>query len=301
VGDLPSGDGAAPGDDTAPGDDAPPPPRTLGTGWHTLEHEGSTRDFLLHVTEDVAEGAPLVFVLHGYSDDAASIQRYSEMDAAADREGFIVVYPQGTTDSFGYSYWEVGYAFHDGTVDDVGFLRALRARIVADHGLDPGAVFAAGMSNGGDMMYRLACEAPGDFAAVAPVAGCLMGWLAESCAPTPAVPLLEIHGTADRTTPWEGDLDGSDGYGPYYGTEASVGHFVSAYGLDLYAEEALPDLDPTDASTVVAQRWSSDARAAEVWLYTIEQGRHDWPGPEGNGSVRATDEIVTFFRRFRTW
>jgi len=285
-----------PSAETAPAADAHP--NALGTGRHTLTHDGIEREFVLHVPDNLADGAPLVFVLHGYSDSADAIQGYTEMDAVADREGFVVVYPQGLVDAAGYTYWEVGYAFHDGAVDDVGFLLALRSLLVADRGLDTNAVFATGMSNGGDMMYRLACEAPGEFAAVAPVAGCLMGWLADTCDPTPPIPLFEIHGTADRVTPWEGDLDGSDGYGPYYGTEASVGHFVAAYGLDQLTETALPDLDPEDGSTVTAFRWSSATANAPVWLYSIEGGRHDWPGQTGNQDIEASDEIAVFFEQF---
>ena len=273
------------------------PPRALSEGLNFLEFDGLKRSFLLHVPEDLPPGAPLVFVLHGYSDSAEAIRRYAELDAAADRDGFAVVYPQGTLDRWGYAYWEVGYEFHDGSVDDVGFLLALRDLVVADQGLDPSSVFATGMSNGGDMMYRLACEASEDFTAVAPVAGCLMGWLADSCAPSAEVSLFEIHGTDDRTTPWSGDLDGSDGYGPYYGTEDSVGAFVDLFGLEVYDEEPLHDTAPDDGSTVIAHRWSSMSGPTEVWLYEVVGGRHDWPGASGNQDIQPADEILAFFRR----
>ncbi len=273
------------------------PPRTLESGEHSLEHDGLQRRFVLHRPEDLPVGAPLVVVLHGYGGTAAGIQAYAGMDAVADREGFAVVYPQGMRDAWNQPYWEVGYAFHDGEVDDVGFVRALRELVVADLGLDPDRVFATGMSNGGDMSYRLACEADDAFAAVAPVAGCLMGVIQERCAPASQPSLLEIHGTTDPITPWEGDPDGSDGYGPYLGTEESVGHFVEAYGLDLYEQEALPDLAPDDGSHVIAHRWGSSGADAEVWLYEIVGGRHDWPGSGGNRDIQASEEIWSFFAR----
>lgn len=274
------------------------PPRLLENGLHTLAYDGADREFILYVPPELPVGAPLVVVMHGYSDSAGAIRRYSAMDAVADRERFAVVYPQGLIDSYGFSYWEVGYAFHDGSVDDVGFLLALRARVVADQGLNPDAVFATGMSNGGDMSYRLACEAAGAFRAVAPVAGCLMGWLEASCAPMPEVPLFEIHGTLDPITPWEGDVDGSDGYGPYLGTEASVGHFVTAYGLDVEATEPILDTNTTDGSNVIAHRWSRPDTSTEVWLYEIEGGHHDWPDSFGNKDISAEDEIWSFFARY---
>ncbi len=282
----------------ASGDEQFAPPRAYSTGWNVIDYDGRPREFLLHVPEDLAPNAPLVFVLHGYTDSADAIQRYSQMSALADQERFVVVYPQGTIDAAGYAYWEVGYAFHDGSVDDVGFLLSLRALLIADQGLDPTRVYATGMSNGADMMYRLACEVPEAFAAVAPVAGCLMGWLTDSCVPNPEIPLFEIHGTADRTTPWEGDLEGSGGWGPYYGTEASVGHFVDAYGLEVEEQEALPDLHPDDGSTVAATRWSSSQTPTEVWLYTIAGGGHVWPGQSGNQDIRVSDSIWSFFQKW---
>lgn len=273
------------------------PARTLGNGEHLLVHDGLDRLFRLYVPAGLPVGAPLVVAMDGYGGSAAGMQRYAGLDAVADREGFAVIYPQGMNDAYGYHYWEVGYAFHDGTVDDVGFIRAVVALVLEDHGLDAGAVFATGMSNGGDMSYRLACEADDLFLAVAPVAGCLMGVIQETCAPAGTPSLLEIHGTLDGITPWEGDPDGSDGYGPYLGTEDSVGHFVDLYGLDTLEEEALPDLSTEDRSTVLAHRWSAAGSKAEVWLYEIEGGHHDWPGDTGNQDIVAAEEIWAFFQR----
>jgi polyhydroxybutyrate depolymerase len=288
-------------DDSQVVDSADPsdaPPRTLGTGLHRITHDGRARAFFLYVPADLPLGAPLLFALHGYSDSAVNLRAYAGLDAVADREKFVVVYPQGTTDTYGYSFWEVGYAFHDGSVDDVGFLLALRELLVADHGLDAASVVATGMSNGGDMMYRLACEEPGAFAALAPVAGCLMGWLAVDCTPDPHVPLLEIHGTDDAITPWEGDPDGSDGYGPYLGTESSIGHFVAAYGLDTVDESLLPDVNPDGRTTVLAHAWSSDLSPAQVWLYEVQGGRHDWPTLAAGDDIESAEEIWAFARPF---
>jgi polyhydroxybutyrate depolymerase len=287
-----SSDTAAP-TDTAP--DAPPFALPVGAG--TLEHDGLTREYILYRPDALPAGAPLVVVLHGYGGTAAGIQGYSGLDQIAAREGFAVVYPQGTRDAWSSTYWEVGYAFHDQSVDDVGFILALVDVIAADLGSDAGAIFSTGMSNGGDMSYRLACETLDRFAAVAPVAGCLMGVIAETCAPTGQPSLLEIHGTDDGITRWEGDPAGIDGYGPYLGTGESVGFFVSAYGLDIYEQEALPDTAPDDGSTVLAHRWSAADTSSEVWLYEIDGGRHDWPGADGNEDIDASEEIWRFFSR----
>lgn len=269
---------------------------TLSTGSHTLEYDGLTRTFELHVPADLTPGAPLLVALHGYSSDGPTLQRYSEFDARADAHGFAVVYPTGTTDRWDYHYWEVGYDFHNGSVDDVGFIRTLAESISEDLGLGP--VYATGMSNGGDMSYRLACEEPELVAAVAPVAGCMMGWLAEACTPANPVPVLEIHGTDDDVTLWNGDPENVDGWGIYLSTEDGLAIHTALLGLDRYEEETLPDLDPTDGSTVLARRWSRDDTDAAVWLLEVQGGAHDWPGAFGNQDIHASDVVWAFLSRY---
>jgi polyhydroxybutyrate depolymerase len=272
------------------GDTDVEPPRTLANGSHTLEHDGMTRDFLLYVPEDLPVGSPLVVVLHGYGETADAIRSYAGMDAVADREGFAVVYPQGVEDSWGYPFWDDGGPTETHP-DDVGFVKALRTLLVADQGLNPEAVFAAGFSNGAAMTYRLACQAAGDIRAVTSVAGCLAEALVDACSPSPDVPLFEIHGTEDRSVPWDG-LDG------YLDTLSGLGHLVGAYGLDTEDLEPLPDVVADDGSTVVKHRWWSKATDTEVWLYEIDGGRHDWPPATGNQDIMASDEIWAFFQSY---
>ena len=276
------------------GDGPTEPPRTLSSGAYTLEHGGLQRRFRLYRPASLADDAPLVVVLHGYGDSATAIEGYAGLNAVADREGFAVVYPQGTTDEWGQPYWEVGYAFTSGEVDDVGFVRAITDWVSADLGLV--GAFATGMSNGGDMSYRLACEADDLFVAVAPVAGCLMDVLRATCAPSHEPSVLEIHGTEDSITRWEGDMDNSDGWGPYLGTEETVGHFVSLYGLEPAAPESLPDV-ADDGRSVIAHRWSGAASGAEVWLYEVVGGGHEWPGSAAPRDIVAAEEIWSFFQR----
>ena len=96
------------------------PPRLLENGPQELVFGGLTRSFRLYRPAAAPDGAPLVFALHGYGGNAAGFQGWIGLDAIADREGFVVVYPQGSADAWDSNYWEVGYAFHDGSVDDVG-------------------------------------------------------------------------------------------------------------------------------------------------------------------------------------
>ena len=278
-----------------PAKDTGAPQSSLASGAHTLAHGGLERTFLLHRPAGLSAGAPLVLAFHGYSSSAETLQGYAELDALADREGFVVAYPHGTVDRWGSAFWEVGYTFHTGQVDDVGFAAELVAHLVHAAGVDPARVFATGMSNGGDLSYLLACASDGLVVAVAPVAGTLMASTAQSCSPVSQPDVLAIHGTADAVTWYEGDPDDRGGYGAYLSAEDSVGRFIDHYGLDRYTDEALPDTAPGDGSAVVAHRWTGADTPARVHLLAVEGGGHDWPGAWGNEDISATAEAWAFF------
>jgi polyhydroxybutyrate depolymerase len=287
------------GDATETGDAGPvAPPRTLGSGVHTLEYDGQERSFHLHVPDGVEVGAPLLLALHGYSSSGATLQEYSGFDALADANGFVVVYPSGTRDRWGDRYWEVGYDFHDGSVDDVGFLRALAAVLVADQGLDASRIYSTGMSNGGDMSYRIGCEAPDLVAAIAPVAGMMMDWLAASCSPADPVPVLEIHGTADDITRWDGDPENRGGWGVYLSTEDGLAHWVNLHGMDTYDETPLPNTSTSDGSDVLVRTWSRSGTRELVQLYQVNGGGHDWPGAWGNRDMSASETVWSFVSQY---
>ena len=117
---------------------------------------------------------------------------YSGFNELAEQHNFIACYPQGTIDDYGNSFFNVGYSFHTFSgVDDVEFIRILRAHIIQEYHLTVYNTFSTGMSNGGDMSYLLACQASDIIQAVAPVAGCMMEWIYDSC--NPEYPLSLIH------------------------------------------------------------------------------------------------------------
>ena len=166
---------------------------------HQFSHDGLSREYYLYIPDSLVADAPLLFVFHGYSGSASGIMNYSGLNQIADDNGFAVCYPQGLIDDWDYSFWNVGYDWHvDETVDDVGFATSLAQYLQTDFNLSTQNTFSTGMSNGGDMSYLLACQASDVFRAVAPVAGCMMTWLYNSCAPLNPIPVFEIHGKIGR-------------------------------------------------------------------------------------------------------
>lgn len=174
-----------------------------------LPHDG--RLYWVHVPPAYCEGGEqptaVVLNLHGGGGNWRSAQSSTRMDEHADREGYLVVFPQGTgpiIHKFQFGTWNAGRCCGQASeqqVDDVGYI----ARVLDDLGrnfkVDWKRVYATGLSNGAMMSYRLACELSARFAAIAPVAG--VGVFTK-CPLERPVPTLHFHGTADLCEPYEG-------------------------------------------------------------------------------------------------
>ena len=121
----------------------------------TFEYNGVERSYYLDLPADMATGAPLVFVLHGYTGNAWIIRNYSGWTTIAANEGVAVCYPQGSLDNNGIPHWNANLGIS--TTDDHGFLVALAQHLQETYGLSPDCTYSCGMSNGGYMSYSLAC------------------------------------------------------------------------------------------------------------------------------------------------
>ena len=267
---------------------------------HQFSHDGLSREYYLYIPDSLVADAPLLFVFHGYSGSASGIMNYSGLNQIADDNGFAVCYPQGLIDDWDYSFWNVGYDWHvDETVDDVGFATSLAQYLQTDFNLSTQNTFSTGMSNGGDMSYLLACQASDVFRAVAPVAGCMMTWLYNSCAPLNPIPVFEIHGTDDNVTWWEGaDEIFNDGWGPWESVDTTFNFWTQLNGCTEFLIDTLPDIDMSDGSYVVSHKNTNGLNNNEVWLYEVVNGGHDWPGVWGNMDISTSEEIWNFFEIF---
>ena len=184
---------------------------SLGAGDHdrSLAFGGATRTYFVHVPPRVSEGQPLPVVLafHGGGGNASGFKAYAGLDALADRQGFVVVYPDGSG-RLGRRLltWNAGgccgYAAAQ-NVDDVGFALAVLRDVARNVSVDPARVYATGHSNGAMMAYRMAIDASDRIAAVAPVAGAMQ---APGFPPPRPVPVLHIHSVDDPRALYAGGL-----------------------------------------------------------------------------------------------
>tara|TARA_B100002052_G_C15809919_1_gene565387 strand:- start:326 stop:1234 length:909 start_codon:yes stop_codon:yes gene_type:complete len=270
-----------------------------------IEHEGLERSFLIYVPTNIKENAPLVVAIHGYTSSAKTLMGYSGINQVADKEGFLVAYPQGTKDSRDNNFFNVGYEFHsDSKVNDVNFIREIVFNLTKDYKLNSKRVFATGMSNGGDMSYLLACTSSDLFTAVAPVAGVMMKDTLENCNPVKKIPIFEIHGTKDSISKFEGDMNNEDKWGAYYDLPSTIEFWVNKHALSEKETIQLENKNTEDGTTITFERYWSDESQREVWFYIVNDGNHTWPGMTGlfsrtaNQDINSAEEIWKFFSKF---
>ena len=246
----------------------PYPANTTTEG--SILHDGMMRTFRVHVPPSGvgASSLPIVLMLHGGGGSARQFETASSgMNVVADREGFIAVYPDGTGR---IQTWNAGGCCGGAVtndVDDVGFIAALLDHLEGALCVDRARVYAAGMSNGGLMSHRLACELSERFAAIAPVAGTEMS---PTCTPTRQVPLMHIHGTADGHVPFAGGL----GCGPagvaFTSVPATMERRRTINGCEATTTRVLTEGDGTCEGYTGCD--------ADAVVCSVEGGGHNWPG-----------------------
>ena len=274
-----------------------------------LQSGGLDRSYLIHLPNPLPTGPlPLVVVLHGGGGSGAGAVKQTGFDAAADHFGFIAIYPNGTDRTRplmramgkpGLLTWNAGtccsYA-SEHKIDDVGFIRAVVADVEQGHAVDSKRVYATGISNGGMMSYRLACEASDMFAAIGPVSAVLE---ISPCKPANPVAVVHIHGAKDENVPLNGGVGAKQ-----LGTKEvrkpvqdTIDFWVKQDSCSVTVKSQLKDVD----------MWNYGGCAADtdVDYYVIQDGGHAWPGGQQMASfldtpskaLDATTVIWDFFSK----
>ena len=241
----------------------------------TLKSGGDLRNYWLVRPEGIekTKPAPLLMVLHGSAgsgEDMMTVTRRG-FERLADKEKFVVVYPDAL---------ERRWNDQGGTVDDVGFLLAIVDKLVADGLVDKNRIYVAGISNGGMMAQRLACEQADRIAGIATVAGGLPEPLQATCKPARALPVLVIHGTEDPIVPWSGGaVAGFEDFGKVLSARETAKFWAANNRCgDGGVIAAEPDRDPKDGTRVKMEVFASCPAGAAVKLAAVEGGGHTWPG-----------------------
>jgi polyhydroxybutyrate depolymerase len=234
---------------------------------------GVVRAYSLHVPAGVQHPSGLVVNLHAAGATGQEQAALTHYDAVSDAHGFAVVYPDGVDLS-----WADGRGASQPDrqgIDDVGFITALVDKLVAEFGINPGRVFATGLSAGAFMANRLACDRADLFAAIAPVAGTL--GVNVACNPSRPVSVLETHGTADPIVPYGGGtMTGRGGASDILAAPAMMDRWRQVDGCqDIPAQEVLPGGDGTETHR---STYSACSAGTAVVFMRVDGGGHTWPG-----------------------
>jgi polyhydroxybutyrate depolymerase len=249
----------------------------------SIIHDDIERTFIVHIgrSYDASEPTALVFVLHGGGSSAEVMPVFTGFNAIADRESFIVVYPNGFE-----NHWNDGrepkiYRTHIENIDDTAFISSLIDALAVELNIDMTKIFVTGISNGGMMSHRLACELSDRIAAIAPVASSIPVNMADIWDPSRAVSTLIINGTEDPLVPWEGgDIQlGEMSLGNILSVSDTVEFWTTKNNCDVQPEVTrLSERNLNDGTYVWIETYSGCNNETEVALFGINGGGHTWPG-----------------------
>lgn len=234
-----------------------------------LVSSGERREYLLHVPRsyDASTPVPLVITLHGFAQWPANQAYVSQWNKLSDEEGFIVVYPSGT--SFP-KRWRAAWDGNDpeAVEIEVQFFRDLLDRLSQNYTIDQERIFVNGLSNGAGMSLRLACALPERVAAIGGVAGAYLVDLGDCPG---GVPGIFFHGMADPIVPFEGGS--SERFElPFPNIPDFVEDYAQLNHCQLVPQAFLSEGNVTGVS------YEGCDPGADVVFYTIADGGHTWPG-----------------------
>jgi len=244
-----------------------PIPVTMAARQGTIDVGGRSRTYLVFRPASLGAGkqVPLVLALHGYTQTAPALEGGTRFNELATTDGFEVVYPGGYHNS-----WNAGFCCGDAQsekLDDVGFIKVLIDHLISTGGIDSTRVFVTGLSNGGFMSYRLACELSDHVLAIASVSGTMVTPLS-GCHPQHPVSVLEMHGTADDIVPYDGS---GTGIGYFPSSSAVISDWVEN-------DDCTGKATTSTSGVVTTEVWSACRGGTMVRLDTIAGGTHAWFG-----------------------
>jgi polyhydroxybutyrate depolymerase len=295
-----------------PGGTQDPPAGTYRVSTATTYHLAH-RSFLLHVPNNYSVNTPLplVVVIHGAFSTGRQTESETGFSTLADKERFLVVYPEGIGIFGLLQHWNAGYCCGkaaEDRIDDVGFLAEVIAAVRQKVAVDPDRIYMAGMSNGGMMTYRYAAERD-DLAAAAVVSGAIGStydvdshpWRMPQ--PKRSVPIIAFHGLADDTVPAGG------GVSPSKGGKLSYLPIVDAIDFWRNADNCKTSETTTSHNAAVNHLiWRDCQDGTSVEYFLLAGWGHQWPAPWFTGRLEAdnplrgfdaTKLIWEFFTRFR--
>jgi len=270
-----------------------------------IDVNGVKRSYILHLPSGYKKGSslPLVIAFHGGGGNAQNMVRMSGFSEKADKENFVVAYPNGSgrMGNALLTFNAVGccaYAMRN-NVDDAAFISKLIDSLVAEYGVDKSRVYLTGFSNGAMISSYLAAKLSDKIAAAAPVSGSIF---ASSPKPNGKVAMLLIHGTADAAVPYDGGMSQRAQIEPAQSEPYKSVKDGAAYWSKNSGCRSVPERSVK--GNITTEKYLGCAKDADVEVISITGGLHAWPGgkkgreaaDEPSKDMNATDVIWDFFK-----
>ena len=248
-----------------------------------------------------------MMVFHGGGGEGTGVSRLTKFNQLADKENFIVVYPDGVEKHWNDGREDVQAKAFQEKVDDDAFVNAMIDAIPKEYKIDAKRVYSTGISNGGFFSNFLAVNLSNRIAAIAPVVGGIADPFYKNFKPKEPVSVLIMQGTADPLVPYNGGAVARN-RGKMIGIDEAVKLWVKHNGAKEQptSTESI-DKDKTDDCTVDKFVWSGGKNKTEIVLYKLNGGGHTWAGGSQYlprvviGSVcreiNATEIIWEFFKQ----
>lgn len=231
---------------------------------YTLMVDDLERSYLLYVPTGLSsqQSVPVVFAFHNWDTSPSTMKRNSKLNDVADLETFLVVYPWGIGRSWNTGEHGPGDAIEQ-NIDESAFIREMLADLGTIANIDPKRIYAVGDTQGGGLVYRLACDMSDTIAAIASVSG-PMDYSA--CNPTQAVSVLHFHGLKDYGVPFSGG-------GPHNNppVEDGINTWVE------FNECTSPAVEEKVGDDINRIAYPSCRDGTIVELYTNDTRGHTWP------------------------
>lgn len=248
-----------------------------------LPYDNQVRTFRIYVpTTPAKKPLPLLLALHGGGGSGSAMEALTlgQFNRLGDKHGFVVLYPDGIERGWNDGRSDLKTKAAQDDIDDVGFLRALVTHVSDRYSINKRRVYATGISNGGLMSYRLACDSADVFAAIAPVAANLAVELANECRPARGISVAIFNGTDDPIMPWTGgDIKVLwSRRGTVLSTQATFERWLKLNDCALPSTHMPINRIADDSTSLVKHDARDCSDGSEVQLYEILGGGHTWPG-----------------------
>lgn len=289
----------------------PPADKILpGTYQNTVNmtFRGFNRDYLIHIPVNYSpqKTYPLVIIVHGAFSSASAFAEVTGFVELADKEGLVVLYPNGVG-IFGFlRHWNAGFCCAyaaKNKIDDTGYLKQIIDNALKKLPIDRDKVFLVGFSNGGMLVHRFAAEYPNYPRSVAIVSATVGAIDADTETewklkpPETPVSVFLAHGKADGSIPYEGgSRRGSNGKLSFYSFKQSVEFWLNTNQCSQASETRY-----TQENAVEIKSWEDCTKSKNVVKISLANWNHRWPGLYHTSRLAPDDSLFNYDLTREIW